>query len=423
MRLWRDSIIDERMRGGLCRGGAMMSARGPFVILRRCWSDCAHPVRKMTVFAEPATLRSSVKYAAEHMTATGYQHSQMPPTPLGNLESHPRVSLGHTPTPLEPLVNLSRQLGGASAWVKRDDCTGLAFGGNKVRQLEYYLGEALAQKADTVLITGAVQSNFVRLTAAAAAQLGLECHIQLEDRVPDADPVQQRSGNVLLDKLLGATLHHYPLGEDEAGADRRMAEVAAELRAAGRNPYQISLAPEHKPLGALGYVRAAAELLAQCDEFGVDFDEVVVPSGSGHTHAGLLFGLKALGFAGRVTGVCVRRDAAGQRSRIESHCRQIAGLLDMRSPVMPGDVHLLEEFLVPGYGYLNDPTLEAIRLGARTEALMLDPIYTGKAMAGFIARVRELGAGRSTVFVHTGGLPVMFAYEPLLSETLDGVDA
>ena len=341
--------------------------------------------------------------------------------PLGNIESHPRVGLGHAPTPLEPLVNLSKQLGGASAWVKRDDCTGLAFGGNKVRQLEYYLGEALAQNADTVLITGAVQSNFVRLTAAAAAQLGLECHIQLEDRVPGADPAHKRSGNVLLDKLMGATLHHYSFGEGEAGADRRIAELTTELRVAGRNPYQISLASEHKPLGALGYVRAAAELLAQCDESGVDFDEVVVPSGSGHTHAGLLFGLKALGFDGRVTGVCVRRDAVQQRSRIDSHCRQIAGLLDVCSPVTLTDIHLLEDFLAPGYGHLNDATLEAIQLGARTEALMLDPIYTGKAMAGFIARVRELGAGRSAVFVHTGGLPVIFAYESALSETLDGV--
>ncbi len=156
--------------------------------------------------------------------------------PLGRLDALPRARLVHAPTPLEALPNLTASLGGARLYVKRDDCTGLAFGGNKVRQLEFYLGQAQARNADTVLITGAVQSNFVRLAAAAARKLGLEIHIQLEERVPKTDPAYRNSGNVLLDRLLGATLYAYPDGEDEAGADQRLREIAARLEARGAAP-------------------------------------------------------------------------------------------------------------------------------------------------------------------------------------------
>jgi len=201
---------------------------------------------------------------------------------LGRLDALPRARLAHTPTPLEALPNLAASLGGARLYVKRDDCTGLAFGGNKVRQLEFYLGEAQARNADTVLITGAVQSNFVRLAAAAARKLGMEIHIQLEERVPKTDPAYRSSGNVLLDRLLGATLYSYSDGEDEAGADKRLRAIAAELEAQGRRPYVIPLAPGHPPLGALGYVEAARELLDQLAAQELGLDEIVVSSGSGH---------------------------------------------------------------------------------------------------------------------------------------------
>jgi D-cysteine desulfhydrase/L-cysteate sulfo-lyase len=337
---------------------------------------------------------------------------------LGCLDELPRVSLCHAPTPLEPMPNLAARLGEASLYVKRDDCTGPAFGGNKVRQLEFYLGEARSRAADTVLITGAVQSNFVRLAAAAARKLGMDCHIQLEERVPKTEPEYRNSGNVLLDRILGATIHFCPEGEDEQGADRRLGEIAAELESQGRRTYIIPLAPGHKPLGALGYVVAAQEVLQQLQETGVSIDEVVVPSGSGHTHAGLLFGLKALGYTGRVTGVCVRRPAGPQRGRIASHCRDIAELLGLEPVVEDADIHLLDDFLAPGYGRLNEPTIEAIEMGARSEGLILDPVYSAKTMAGFIHRARESEAGRSLLFVHTGGTPAVFAYGTALTEAL-----
>ena len=330
--------------------------------------------------------------------------------PLGRLDGFPRAALGHLPTPLEALPNLSAD-SGRRLFVKRDDCSGLALGGNKVRQLEFYLGEALAQRADTVLITGAVQSNFVRLAAAAACKLGLDCRVQLEERVPGKGESYRCSGNVLLDRLLGAEIHHYPQGEDEAGADGRLREIAAELTAAGRRPYMIPLAPGHPPLGALGYVAAARELLAQGEAQGLAFDEVVVPSGSGHTHAGLLFGLRALGCRVPVTGICVRRPATAQHPRIRDRCREIAELLDSPNPVAAADVRLDDRDLAPGYGRLNSAVHEAIALAARREGLLLDPVYTGRTFAGLLRRAAAAPEGARLLFLHTGGTPALFAYQ------------
>ena len=342
--------------------------------------------------------------------------------PLGCLDDLPRARLVHAPTPLEAMPNLAESLGGALGaarlYVKRDDCTGLAFGGNKVRQLEFYLGEAQARAADTVLITGAVQSNFVRLAAAAARKLGMEIHIQLEERVPKNDPAYRNSGNVLLDRLLGATLHRYPDGEDEVGADKRLHEIAAGLEARGRRPYVIPLAPGHVPLGGLGYVDAAREIVAQASAQGLSIDEIVVSSGSGHTHGGLLFGLRALGCPTRVTGICVRRPAEAQRPRIENRCREIAELLGVAPVVAADDVHLIDEFLAPGYGQLNAATIDAMKLAARAEALILDPVYTGKTFAGFIQRARQAEPGQNLLFIHTGGTPSLFAYAAALDEAL-----
>ena len=336
---------------------------------------------------------------------------------LGTLEEFPRLRLCRLPTPLEAMPNLGQALGGARVHVKRDDCTDLAFGGNKVRQLEFYLGEARLQGADTILITGAVQSNFVRLAAAAARKSGMDCHIQLEERVSRDDSLYRNSGNVLLDRILGATLYSYPQGEDEEGADRRVSEIAEELRGEGRRSYIIPLGPGHPPLGALGYVVAAQELLEQMASRQFCIDEVVVPSGSGHTHGGLLFGLRALGSKVRVTGVCVRRNAAPQRERIRDRCREIAELLETANPVAGEDIRIVDDFLAPGYGRLNPPTLEAIRMAGSLEGLILDPVYTGKAMAGLIHRARR-EPGRSFVLMHTGGTPAVFAYGEELTAAL-----
>ena len=333
------------------------------------------------------------------------------PAELGVLADIPRARLLHQRTLLEPMPNLTSHCSGARLFVKRDDNTGLAFGGNKVRQLEFYLGEALVQNADTVLITGAVQSNFVRLAAASARKLGMDIHVQLEERVDKDDVCYRESGNVLLDRMLGATLYSYPDGEDEAGADRRVREIADRLREEGRTPYIIPLSPDHPPLGALGYVVAARELLAQIDERNLAIDEVFVASGSGATHSGLLYGLRALGSNVPVTGVCIRRSADLQIDRIRNNCNGIAALLQTKTRIHDDDIRLTDAFLAPGYGQINAATAEAIRLGARMEGLILDPVYSGKAMAGFIDRARSLDESRSIVFVHTGGTPAIFAYQ------------
>ncbi len=341
------------------------------------------------------------------------------PDSFGRLDSIPRQILCASPTPLEPMPNLTDHCCGGRLLVKRDDCTGLAFGGNKVRQLEFYLGEAVAQGADTILITGAVQSNFVRTAAAGARKLGMQCHIQLEERVATDAPRYRDSGNVLIDKLLGATLHSYPDGEDEAGADRQLAEIAASLREEGRRPYIIPLAPGHPPLGALGYVVAAREMLQQFEEKSLAVSEIVVASGSGATHSGLLFGLRASGSDIPVTGSCVRRNADLQRERIRGACEGIAALLEISSRVTDDDIRLTDAFLAPGYGELNEPTSNAIVLGARTEALIIDPVYTGKTLAAAIARAKLADKDSTIVFMHTGGTPAIFAYQEKVETALE----
>ena len=335
------------------------------------------------------------------------------------LQRHPRQALGLLPTPIEYMPNITASLGGADLYIKRDDYTGLAFGGNKVRQLEYYIAAAVAQSADTILITGAVQSNFVRLTAAAANKLGLECHIQLEERVAAVDDSYRNSGNVLLDKLLGAKLYSYAEGEDEAGADRRLHDIAGKLRSQGRRPYVIPLAPGHPPLGSLGYVRAAREIAEWELENDLLFDEIVVASGSGHSHAGLLFGLKALASSAFVSGVCVRRDAEKQVPRIASHCQEIAKMLALPSSVTAADIHLEDKFLAPGYGRINTAALQALLMAAQAESVILDPVYTAKTFACFLDRARDTRMrGKNILFIHTGGTPALFAYAQKLQEYL-----
>ena len=339
--------------------------------------------------------------------------------PLGCFDDLPRARLGHVPTPLEAMPNLADHIGGGPLYVKRDDCTGLALGGNKVRQLEFYFGAAQASQADTILITGAVQSNFARLAAAAARKLGMDIHIQHEERVPNPDPAYHDSGNVLLEKMLGATLHSYPEGEDEAGADERLGEIAAELRDSGQHPYVIHLAPGHPPLGALGYVEAARELVGQMAEQSLTIDGIVVASGSGHTHGGLLFGLRALGCTIPITGICVRRDAEAQNPRIAARLREIADLLGIEPVAGDDDIRLDDRYLAPGYGRLNEPTVEAIEMAARHEALILDPVYTGKTMAGFLHAARDdANRDKALLFIHTGGSPAVFGYGPTLTEAL-----
>ena len=363
--------------------------------------------------------------------------------PLAALARYPRIRLGHIPTPLEAAPRLGAALG-IDLWIKRDDCTGLALGGNKVRQLEFYLGEAKAQKADTILITGAVQSNFVRLAAAAARRLGMKAHLQLEERVADRSDLYRRSGNVLLDRMLGATIHPFlppeidasGAGDDsdlaipgespsiEAAADDSLDRLARRLEAEGHRPYIIHLGVDHPPLGGLGYVSAAREIIAESRERGIVFDHLILASGSALTHSGILVGMRALGERVSISGICVRRAAALQRPRVTRRAAELAQMIDHLDIIRKEDVELCDAVFAPGYGALNPAVREALALAARTEALLLDPVYTGKAMAGLIARVRSghIAKASRVLFLHTGGLPALFAYADRLMSSDDGAD-
>ncbi|MEM8554837.1 MAG: D-cysteine desulfhydrase family protein [Pseudomonadota bacterium] len=319
------------------------------------------------------------------------------------------------PTPLQHLPRLSDHLG-VELHIKRDDLAGPSFGGNKARQLEYYFGAALAEKADTILITGAVQSNFVRMAAAVANSLGMSPIIQLEYRVDTTSPAYARSGNVLLNSLLGAEVMTYPEGEDETGADRALLDRGEELWAEGRRPYVIPLGQGHPPLGALGYVNGAHEILAQRD----DFDAFVVGSGSAATHTGLLAGVRGAGHPAQVFGSCVRRDAARQTARVKGIMSRLVELYEGTHQVADADVHLWDGALAPGYGKVGPIALSAMKLMARTEGLIVDPVYTGKSFAAVPALIEsgDIPKGSRVCFVHTGGLAGLFAYEDVLSDLM-----
>ena len=338
------------------------------------------------------------------------------------IEKFPRVRLGHAPTPLDAAPRLGASLG-IELWIKRDDCTGLAMGGNKVRQIEFPLGEAQSRDADTLLITSAVQSNYVRVAAAAGRQLGMEVHIQLEERVPDVEALYRASGNVLLDRLFGAKLHSFPVGEDEPAADASLDLLAQSLADEGRRPYVIHLAPAHPPLGALGYVIAAGEVLAQARALDIAFDAVVCPTGSALTHAGILVGVRAQGETIPVYGICVRRDAGSQVARVRKVASELAAMVERPEMFDADDVQAFDGVLAPGYGRLNDAVREAIAMAARQEGMLLDPVYTGKTMAGLIDHVRSgfIPAGSRVLFIHTGGLPAIFAYGERLGPWLSAV--
>jgi 1-aminocyclopropane-1-carboxylate deaminase/D-cysteine desulfhydrase-like pyridoxal-dependent ACC family enzyme len=238
----------------------------------------------------------------------------------------PRVPLSHTPTPLERLDNVSAEFN-TNVWIKRDDCTGLAFGGNKSRQLEFYLGQAKEKGADTLLTTGAVQSNHVRMTVAAARKAGFDVEVQLEHRVDREQPEYHHSGNPYLVKLMGARIHYYPAGEDEAGADQALVERAEALAREGRKAYVIPLSNVHTPYGALGYVDGAEELQGQLQAIKIEPSMFVVPTGSASTHSGFLIGVRACGSTVPVHGVCVRRDGASQQARVITKINSVIDVL------------------------------------------------------------------------------------------------
>lgn len=314
-------------------------------------------------------------------------------------------------TPIQKLEKLSKALGGPEIWIKRDDLTGLAGGGNKTRKLEFLVAEALAQGADTLITVGAVQSNHARLTLAAAAHEGLKCRLVLEQRVagsykPDA------SGNNFLFNLLGAeTLTVVNLGDDLAGA---MQAEADKLKALGRKGYIIPGGGSNA-LGSMGYVVCAREIVQQSLEMGVPFDEIVVASGSAGTHAGLLVGFTGANWRQPITGINVRRPRAEQEGNVHKLCVEAAKFAELPEPKREAVV-ALDQWVGPGYSIPTDEMVEAVRMFARLEGILLDPVYTGKAAAGLIALARrgDLKKGARVLFVHTGGAPSLYAYQGVL---------
>ena len=329
-----------------------------------------------------------------------------------NLARFPRRRYTPGATPLEPMPHLSRVLGGAELWLKRDDLLGLAGGGNKTRKLEFLVADALAKGADTLVTVGAPQSNHCRLTLAAAVREGLRCRLVIEERVPGSYKADA-SGNNLLFDLLGVEKVTVVAGGSNLGD--AMATELADLVAAGRLGYAIPGGGSN-PLGALGYVACAEELLAQSFEQGVAFDHLVVASGSAGTHAGLVVGLEAASAGLPVTGINVRRPRPEQEGNVHALAQATAAFAG--APAIARDaVVSLDRWVGPGYSLPTPEMIAAVRLLASTEGVLLDPVYTGKAMAGLIDLVREghFAKGERVVFVHTGGSPALFAYRDVLA--------
>ncbi|MGE0716507.1 MAG: D-cysteine desulfhydrase [Alphaproteobacteria bacterium] len=325
------------------------------------------------------------------------------------LARFPRLRFAHLPTPLERLDRLTAALGGPTIWIKRDDCTGLGLGGNKTRKLEFLCAAAQAEGADTLVTVGAVQSNHARQTAAAAARLGLACELVLENRIADADANYRTSGNVLLDRMFGARLHEFPPGADMA---RALADTAEAVRAAGRRPYVIPGGGSN-PTGALGYVACALELLAQATDMGLRIGHVVHATGSAGTQAGLVAGLEGLRTGIPVLGITVRQPRERQETAVHALAEQTADLLGVAGAVARSAVVANSDYVGAGYGVPTPGMLAALRMLAREEGILLDPVYAGKAMDGLIDLVRKghFARGDNVVFIHTGGQAGLFAYQ------------
>ena len=326
-----------------------------------------------------------------------------------HLSHYPRLYFAHLPTPLEPMPRLSEELGGPNLWIKRDDCTGLSSGGNKTRKLEFLMADALEKSADTIITQGATQSNHARQTCAIAARLGLECHILLEDRTGYHDEAYAHNGNVLLDQLHGASISIRP-GDSDMNAE--MEQLAQQLRDDGKKPYIIPGGGSNE-IGALGYVNAAFELTHQANERSLRVDHLVHATGSAGTQAGLVLGMEAMNSRIPVYGVSVRADKQKQEENVYGLVQRTAEFMGY-SPdlVARGKVVANSDYVGPGYGLPTDAMVEAVKMMASYEGILLDPVYAGKGFSGLIDLVRRghFKKGENVVFLHTGGSVSLFAY-------------
>jgi L-cysteate sulfo-lyase len=315
-----------------------------------------------------------------------------------------RVSLGFFPTPLHALPRLSEKLGGPKLYVKRDDQTGLATGGNKTRKLEFLAADALDRRMDTLITAGAPQSNHARQTAAAAAKMGMKCVLVLRT---SGQPQSGHQGNLLLDEMLGAEIRW---AQREA-VETTMMETANELSVKGYSPYLIPYGGSN-PIGATGYVAAMEELMEQAQAMNLRLDRIVFASSSSGTQAGLVVGARATGYTGQVLGISVDESREDLQHKVARLATETAAHLGQTFQFGPGDINVSDDYVGAGYAVLGEPEREAIRLAAQTEGLLLDPVYTGRAFAGMIDLIRKGSIRRdeTVLFWHTGGTPALFAY-------------
>lgn len=321
------------------------------------------------------------------------------------IDSLPRFPLAHLPTPLEELKALSRELTGPNILIKRDDQTGLALGGNKTRKLEFLLGAALAKGADALITLGAVQSNHCRQTAAAAAKAGLRCELILNGKKPE-----QANGNLLLNEILGANLHWIERSQRAV----KLQELDAQLRAQGRKPYLIPVGGSNG-VGATGYVVAMLELAEQLRASGRRLDHLLFGTSSGGTQAGIILGARIMGFRGQLHGLSIDKndpehfEYETEVAQIANDCAEYIGS-DVR--VTRDDVKVVYGYKGEGYGVVGDLERDAIRLMARSEGIVLDPVYAGRAFGALVDLIRKkvFKLGETILFWHTGGAPALFAY-------------
>jgi 1-aminocyclopropane-1-carboxylate deaminase len=329
------------------------------------------------------------------------------------LENFPRYPLTFGPTPIEKLSRLSAHLGGGvEIFAKRDDCnSGLAFGGNKLRKLEYIIPDAIASGADTLVTIGGVQSNHTRQVAATAAKIGMKCRLVQESWVPFEDAVYDRVGNILMSRVLGAEIELVDEGFD-IGIRESWENALRDVEAKGGKPYPIPAGASVHRLGGLGYVGFAEEVRAQEKELGFSFDYVVVCTVTGSTHAGMVVGFARDGRQRQVIGIDASFTPGKTRAQVLDIARKTAALVGLGKEIAAEDVVLNEDYAYPVYGVPSAETNEAIRLAARLEGMMTDPVYEGKSMQGLIDLVRKgfFPAGSKVLYAHLGGVPAINAY-------------
>ncbi len=326
-----------------------------------------------------------------------------------HLSRFPRLHFAHLPTPLEPLTRITELLEGPNIWIKRDDCTGLSTGGNKTRKLEFLMADAVAQGADTIITQGATQSNHARQTCAIASRLDFEAHVLLEDRTGYHDEAYAYNGNVLLDQLHGATISIRPADSD---MNAEMEQLAQQLRDDGKKPYIIPGGGSNE-IGALGYVNAALELNTQANDRSLRIDHLVHATGSQGTQAGLLLGMEAMNSGIPVYGVSVRAPKQQQEDNVYKLAQRTAEHMGLSPDLVARDkVVANSDYVGDGYGLPTDSMVEAVKMMARYEGILLDPVYSGKGFAGLVDLIRKgcFKRGENVVFLHTGGSVSLFAY-------------